>query len=152
VREPQMSTIHLRQATTLTAEQYIAGLSDFGPSLSKFFVSSADEYRTAHNLGPLKAGVTEGPRGILECLHCNWSDPNRVVLRTSDPDVWGGASGHTYTVARRPKRLRKFHRGYLYPEWHLESPRADRRITVRHRDGLHDCDVASAGLGRLARH
>jgi hypothetical protein len=26
-----MSTIHLHQTTTLTPEQYIAGLTDFGP-------------------------------------------------------------------------------------------------------------------------
>ena len=35
-------------------------------------------------------------------LHYDWSDPNRVVLTTTDSNVWGGASGHTYTFIRHP--------------------------------------------------
>lgn len=35
-------------------------------------------------------------------MHYDWSDPNRVVLTTTDSNVWGGASGHTYTFARHP--------------------------------------------------
>ena len=37
-----------------------------------------------------------------ERLHYDWSDPNRVVLTTTDSNVWGRASGHTYTFTRRP--------------------------------------------------
>jgi hypothetical protein len=36
--------IHLHQTTTLTPEQYIAGLTDFGLGRSKLFGNSADEY------------------------------------------------------------------------------------------------------------
>jgi hypothetical protein len=32
-----MSTIHLRQTTTATPEQFVAGLTDFGPGRSKLF-------------------------------------------------------------------------------------------------------------------
>lgn len=32
-----------------------------------------------------------------------WSDPGRVVLRTTDSNVWGGASGYTYTFKRPPE-------------------------------------------------
>ena len=32
-----MSTIHFNQTTNLTPEQYIAGLTDFGPGRSKVF-------------------------------------------------------------------------------------------------------------------
>src|SRR5882672_9975044 len=67
-----------------------------GPGRSKFFGNSAEEYLKVHHLGPLQADVTEGSGGIWERLHYNWSDPNRVVLTTSDSNVWGGASGHTY--------------------------------------------------------
>jgi hypothetical protein len=102
VRESQMSTIHLHRTTTLTPEQYIAGLTDFGPGRSKLFGNSADEYLKVHRLGPLQADVTEGSGGVWERLHYDWSDPNRVVLTTSDSNVWGGASGHTYTFTRRP--------------------------------------------------
>jgi hypothetical protein len=46
--------------------------------------------------------VTEGSGGIWERLHYDWSDPNNVVLTTADSNVWGGASGHTYTFTRQP--------------------------------------------------
>jgi hypothetical protein len=46
--------------------------------------------------------VTEGSSGIWESLHFDWSDPNRVVLTTTDSNVWGGNSGHTYTFTQSP--------------------------------------------------
>jgi hypothetical protein len=55
-----------------------------------------------HDRGSSQADVTEGSGGIWERLHYDWSDPNRVVLRTADSNVWGGASGHTYTFVRQP--------------------------------------------------
>ena len=96
-----MSTIYLHQTTTLTPEQYIAGLTDFGPGRSKVFGNSADEYLKVHQLGRTQADVTEGSGGIWERLHYDWSDPNQVVLTTTDSNLWGGASGHTYTFTRR---------------------------------------------------
>jgi hypothetical protein len=97
-----MSTIHLHQRTTLTPEQYIAGLTDFGPGRAKLFGNSADEYLKVHDRGSSQADVTEGSNGIWERLHYDWSDPNRVVLTTTDSNLWGGASGHTYTFTRLP--------------------------------------------------
>ncbi len=97
-----MSTIHLHRQPSLTPEQYIAGLTDFGPGRSKLFGNSADEYLKVHQRGPTEADVTEGSGGIWERLHYDWSDPNHVVLTTTDSNTWGGASGHTYTFTRRP--------------------------------------------------
>jgi hypothetical protein len=97
-----MSPIHLHQTTTSTPEQYVAGLTDFGPGRSKLFGNSADEYLKVHHRGPSNADVTEGSGGIWERLHYDWSDRNRVVMRTTDSNVRGGASGHTYTFTRRP--------------------------------------------------
>src|SRR4029450_1516471 len=97
-----MATIHLKQTTTSTPEQYVAGLTDFGPDRSKLFGNSADECLKVHQRGRSQADVTEGSGGIWERLHYDWSDPNRVVLSTTDSNLWGGASGHTYTFARRP--------------------------------------------------
>jgi hypothetical protein len=68
-----MSTIHLHQTTTSTPEQYIAGLTDFGPGRSKLFGNSADEYLKVHDRGPTQADVTEGSGGIWERLHYDWS-------------------------------------------------------------------------------
>ena len=97
-----MSTIHLNRTTIATPEQYVAGLADFGPGRSKLFGNSADAYLKVHYRGGLLADVTEGSGGIWERLHYDWSDPNRVVLTTTDSNVWGGASGHIYTFTRQP--------------------------------------------------
>ena len=94
--------IHFHQTTTLTPEQYIAGLTDFGPGRSKLFGNSADEYLKVHQRGPSEADVTEGSGGVWERLHYDWSNPNYVVLTTTDSNLWGGASGHTYTFTRKP--------------------------------------------------
>jgi len=97
-----MSTIHFKATTTSTPEQFIAGLTDFGPGRSKLFGNSADDQLKVHSQGPDQADVTEGSKGVWERLHYDWSDPNRVVLTTTDSNVWGGASGHTYTFRRQP--------------------------------------------------
>ena len=97
-----MSTIHLHRTTSLTPEQYLAGLTDFGPGRSKLFGNSADDYLKVHSRGPSQADVTEGSGGIWERLHYDWSNPDRVVLTTTDSNLWGGASSHTYTFTRKP--------------------------------------------------
>jgi hypothetical protein len=97
-----MSTIHLHQATTSTPEQYVAGLTDFGPGRSKVFGNSADEYLKVHQRNGTQADVTEGSGGIWERLHYDWSDPNHVVLTTTDSNMWGGVSGYNYTFTRQP--------------------------------------------------
>jgi hypothetical protein len=94
-----MSAIYLHQTTTLTPEEYVAGLTDFGPGRSKVFANSADKYLTVHQRGRSEADVTEGSGGIWERLHYDWSDPNHVVLTTTDSNLWG-ASGHTYSFTR----------------------------------------------------
>jgi len=97
-----MPTFHLHQTTTATPEQFVAGLTDFGPGRSKLFGNSADEYLKVHAQGPGQADVTEGSGGIWERLHYDWSDPNHVVLTTTDSNLWGGRSGHTYALKRQP--------------------------------------------------
>lgn len=97
-----MPTIRLKQTTTATPEEFIAGLTDFGPGRAELFGNSADKYLKVHDRGPEWADVTEGSRGTWERLHYDWSDPERVVLTTTDSNAWGGSSGHTYTFVRRP--------------------------------------------------
>ena len=97
-----MSTIHFHQTTTSTPEQFIAGLTDFGPGRSKLFPNSADGYLKVHYQGPREADVTEGSGGVWERLHYDWSDPNHVKLTTTDSNMFGGASGYTYTFRRQP--------------------------------------------------
>jgi len=97
-----MSTIRMHQSTTATPEQFLAALVDFGPGRSKLFGNSAVEYLKVHRLGPSEADVTEGSGGIWERLHYDWSDRTRVVMKTTDSNLWGGGSGHTYTFTPRP--------------------------------------------------
>jgi hypothetical protein len=95
-----MFKAEFHQTTTATPEQYIAGLTDFGPGRAELFGNSADSYLEVHHLGATDADVTEGSAGVWERLHYDWSDPMRVVLTTTDSNAWGGASGHTYTFTR----------------------------------------------------
>ena len=94
--------IHFHRATTLAPEQFVAGLTDFRPGRSKLFGTSTDEYLKVHYLGQSQADVTEGSMGVWERLYYDWSDSNCVVLTTTDSNVWGGESGHTYTFTRQP--------------------------------------------------
>jgi hypothetical protein len=97
-----MATIHLHQTTNATPEQFLAGLTDFGPGRSALFGRSADEYLKVYAKGPTSADVKEGSGGIWERLQYDWSDPSHIVMRTTDSNTWGGASGHDYTLSRRP--------------------------------------------------
>jgi hypothetical protein len=93
-----MATIRFHQTTTATPEQFIAALTDFGPGRSKLFKNSADAYLQVHGLGPYQADVTEGSGGVWERLFYDWSDPHHVTLKTINSNLFGGASGHTYTL------------------------------------------------------
>jgi len=96
-----MPTIHFKETTKSTPEQFVEALTDFGPGRAELFGNSADKYLKVHDRGPGQADVTEGSNGIWERLHYDWSDPDRVTMRTTDSNVWGGGSGHTYTFTRR---------------------------------------------------
>jgi hypothetical protein len=97
-----MSTIRFHKTMTVTPEQFVAAITDFGPGRSKIFSNSADEALRVHEVGPAHADVTEGGGGVWERLSYDWSNPNRIVMRTTDSNIWGGASGHTYSLIRRP--------------------------------------------------
>lgn len=93
-----MSTIHFVEQTTATPEQVLAALIDFGPGRSELFGNSAADYLKVHDHGADWADVTEGSGGIWERLRYDWSDPHRVVMTTTDSNIWGGRSGHTYEL------------------------------------------------------
>jgi hypothetical protein len=97
-----MPTIHLHQTTTATPEQLVAGITDFGPGRSEIFPNSADDYLEVHDKGASEADVTEGSKGAWERLHYDWSDPNRIVMTTTDSNVWANSSIQTYSFKREP--------------------------------------------------
>jgi hypothetical protein len=102
VGEHSMPTIHLNETTTATPEQFLAGLTDFGPDRSKIWGNSTDDCLKVHDEGATQADVTEGSRSIWETLHYDWSDPRHITLTTTDSNVWGGHSGHTYSLTTQP--------------------------------------------------
>jgi hypothetical protein len=97
-----MTTLHFTETTTATPEQFVAGLTDFGPGRHELFSNSSDKYLKVHDKGPTSADVTEGSNGIWERLKYDWSDPHRVVMTTVDSNIWGGHSSHTYTLTPQP--------------------------------------------------
>ena len=100
-----MATIRLHKTTTSTPEQFVAALTDFGPGRAELFPNSTDDELTVHSQGPTEADVTEGSKGIWERLHYDWSDPDRVVLTTTDSNTWSNKSSHTYTFKREPEGM-----------------------------------------------
>ncbi|ORA28267.1 hypothetical protein [Mycobacterium aquaticum] len=97
-----MAIIRFHETTTATPEQFVAGLTDFGPGRSKLFQNSADGYLKVHSQGAHEADVTEGSGGIWERLHYDWSNVHHIKLTTTDSNLFGGDSGHTYTLTTRP--------------------------------------------------
>jgi hypothetical protein len=97
-----MPTFHFHATTTATPEQFIAALTDFGPGRKELFENSTDDYLKVHDKGPTEADVTEGSSGIWERLHYDWSDPNQVVLTTTDSNAWANAQSHTYDLKANP--------------------------------------------------
>jgi hypothetical protein len=96
-----MATIHFTATTTASPEQFIAGVTDFGPGRSEIFGNTDDRQLKVHDSGPDWADVTEGKGPAWERLRYDWSEPNRIRMTTTDSNTWGGASGHTYTFDRR---------------------------------------------------
>jgi hypothetical protein len=105
LKEFIMSTINFHATTSSTPEQFVAGLTDFGPGREKVFSNSADDYLKVHALGAHTADVTEGSGGVWERLSYDWSVPNLVTVTTTDSNMFGGASGYTYALERKRNGL-----------------------------------------------
>ena len=99
-----MSTIRLHQTTTSTPEQYVAGLTDFGPGRSKLFGNSADEY--LNGLGAFMRAVTElfGPEQARVAAE-DWVDELEFVDILPEPAGRDWRSVTIATAARLAKRL-----------------------------------------------
>jgi hypothetical protein len=97
-----MPTFHFQETTSASPEQFIAALTDFGPGRSELFENSTDDYLKVHDRGPTEADVTEGKGGFWERLRYDWSDPNHIVLSTTDSNTWADGPNHIYTLKRRP--------------------------------------------------
>ncbi|MGW4531924.1 hypothetical protein ACWEOI_13340 [Nocardia sp. NPDC004340] len=97
-----MTTIHMHANAQVTPEQFVAALTDFGPNRSELFGNSEGAYLQVLARDDQHADVTEGSGGVWERLQYDWTDPNHIVLTTTDSNVWGHHSGHTYNLTPLP--------------------------------------------------
>jgi hypothetical protein len=97
-----MATLHFHQTIRATPEQFIAGLTDFGPGRAELFPNSTDDDLEVHSKSATEADVTEGSSGIWERLRYDWSDPSHVVLTTTDSNAWADGPSHTYDLKPNP--------------------------------------------------
>lgn len=96
-----MTTVTVTENTTATPKQFLAALTDFGPTRSEIWTNSQPKFLVVHDQGDTWADVTEGSSAagaIWERLRYDWSNPNDIVLTTTDSNTWGGKSGHRYTL------------------------------------------------------
>ncbi len=71
-----MSALHLHQTTTATPEQFVAGLTDFGPDRSTIFPNSQDQNLTVH-ARPRPRPMS--PRAPAQCgSGCTTTGPTRT--------------------------------------------------------------------------
>jgi hypothetical protein len=91
--------IHFHRTTMLTPEQYIAGLTDFGPGRSKIFGNSADEYLKVHHLSRTEADVTEGSVVFGNACTTTGPIPTTLCSRRLTP-IRGAAPPVIHTISR----------------------------------------------------
>ena len=97
-----MATIHFTTTTTATPEQFIAGVTDFGPGRSAIFGNTDDGQLKVHDSGPTWADVTEGKGPAWERLRYDWSDPGRIRMTTTDSNTWRGLTRSSRSRSPRP--------------------------------------------------
>ena len=97
-----MSTMHFEETTTARPRSFSPDSPTSRRARSKLFGSSADECSRRMTWAPVRPTPRRARAACWECLHHDWSDPARVVMTTTDSNVWRGDSGHTYTLTRKP--------------------------------------------------
>lgn len=100
-----MTTLRATGTTTAPASAVVAALTDFGPDRPSIFPTSDPSFFRLHEQGGDWADVTEGNTqggGNWERLRYDWSRPGTVTARTLESNLWGGDSGHTWTITDRP--------------------------------------------------
>ena len=118
-----MATIRFVVRTTLTPDQVLGAITDFGPRRASIWPNVDDEHFKLHDQGPGWADVTEGSSvagGVWERERYTWDTAKRTVaIETTDSNTWGPGSSWDYvltsvpggtraevTVVRRPKNFK----------------------------------------------
>lgn len=96
-----MPSLHITARTSVSKEQFIAALTDFGPNRGNIWGNSRSSHLTLHTLEENYAEVTEGSNvfgGAWERLEYDWSNPNSIELRTIESNIWAQGSGWKYKL------------------------------------------------------
>jgi len=99
-----MTTSHAHAVTSLSAESFRAGLTNFTDPeqrLRDFSTLSADVFKV-HELGDSFATVTEGTSiagGVWEKLRYDWSDPQVVTLTTLESNIFEAGGYWRYATS-----------------------------------------------------
>lgn len=98
-----MPSLTVKTITTISADQFIKALTDFGSDRAKIWGNSQSNYLIVHELGSTTADVTEGSSvlgGVWERLHYDWSIPGVIELRTIDSNIWVQGSRWQYKLEK----------------------------------------------------
>ena len=97
-----MTTVHIRQSTTVSLNRFVAALINFGPGRGEIFTNSREHEVRINVRGDTWTDVTEGSSGARwERLRCDWSELNVVRLTTIDSNIWRPGSGWVYSLTPR---------------------------------------------------
>jgi hypothetical protein len=97
-----MTTVHIRQSTTVPLNRLVAALIDFGPGREEIFGGRHEHWIRVNVRGDTWTDVTEGAPGAQwERVRCDWSDFNVVRLTTIDSNIWRPDGGWVYSLSSR---------------------------------------------------
>jgi hypothetical protein len=97
-----MTTVHIKQSTTVSLNRFVGALINFGPGRREIFANSHEHWVRVNVRGDTWTDVTEGSSGALwERLRCDWSELNVVRLTTIDSNVWRPEGGWVYSLIPR---------------------------------------------------
>jgi hypothetical protein len=96
-----MPSLRIQAKTSVTPEQFLVALTDFGPERGAIWGNSQSTHLTIHAQDSDSAEVTEGSNifgGVWERLSYDWSNPNIIMLHTLDSNIWAKGSGWRYEL------------------------------------------------------
>ncbi len=122
-----MPSLCITARTIISAEQFVAALTNFGPERGTIWGNSQPTHFVLHGICANEAEVTEGSKvfgGVWERVHYDWSIPGIVKIRTIDSNIWANDSGWHYKleqaddgngilITARVSRYPRTKKGYL---------------------------------------
>ena len=100
-----MAKIHYEADGAVSAERFIAALTDFGPRRPELWPGLDTKFYELHELGDTWADVTEGTDifgGVWAREHYDWSEPGVVRLTLKEAVDFRLGTVTVYRITSRP--------------------------------------------------